>query len=261
MKFPPWANDSTVARALIPLIFVGAWDSSVEADKEILGYLTNRPYEDTERAITRLQTMDEPPIWSIGHLRGVVSKVDALYAAHRAITKEDFEKFLFAAEVVLSEQDPALELPEDQRWAANLYGKSRDHSSALRQGLCDTLVLLAVHGNALVGDRLGIDLEAAVNGVVSGLLPPSAASTWQSQNRDLPQFAEAAPDTFLSIVEADLSSEDPEIAALFAPADTGFFRRLSALGHAGGPRIARLETGAAGPRHVYPRQTVRVEDR
>ena len=222
VKVPPWATDNTVAQALIPLIFVGAWDSSAEADKEILSCLTNRPYEDAERTIAQLQTMDEPPIWSIGHLRGVVSKVDALYAAHRALTKEDLENFLFAAELVLSEQDPALELPEDKRWAADLYGKSRNHSSALRQGLCDTLVLLAVHGNALVGERLGIDLEARVSGVVRRLLTPSAASTWLSQKNDLPQYAEAAPDTFLSIVEEDLNSEDPKIAVLFASADTGF---------------------------------------
>ena len=222
VKVPPWATDNTVAQALIPLIFVGAWDSSAEADKEILSCLTNRPYEDAERTIAQLQTMDEPPIWSIGHLRGVVSKVDALYAAHRALTKEDLENFLFAAELVLSEQDPALELPEDKRWAANLYGKSRNHSSALRQGLCDTLVLLAVHGNALVGERLGIDLEARVSGVVRRLLTPSAASTWLSQKNDLPQYAEAAPDTFLSIVEEDLNSEDPKIAVLFASTDAGF---------------------------------------
>ena len=223
VKAPPWANDIAVARALIPLIFVGAWDSGTEADKEILICLTDSPNEDTERTIAELQIMDEPPIWSIGHLRGVVSKVDALYAAHRAFTKEDFEKFLFAAEVVLSEQDPALELPEDRRWAANLYGKSRDHSSALRQGICDTLVLLAVHGNALFGDRLGIDLEAEVDGVVRRLLSPSVASTWLSQKNDLPQYAEAAPDAFLGIIEADLNSEDSQIAALFAPADTGIF--------------------------------------
>ena len=223
VRVPPWANDYTVARALIPLIFVGAWDSSADADKEILRRLTDRPYEDAERTIAQLQTVDEPPIWSIGHLRGVVSKIDALYAAHRALTKKDLENFLLAARHVLSEQDPALELPEDQRWAANLYGKSRNHSSALRQGVCDTLVLLAVHGNALVGERLGIDLEAAVGGVVHHLLTPSAAATWLSQKNDLPQYAEAAPDTFLSITEADLKSEDPKIAALFAPADTGIF--------------------------------------
>ncbi len=221
VKIPPWANHNNVAQALIPLIFVGAWDSSADADKEILRCLTDKPYEDAEKTIAQLQTTDEPPIWSIDNFRGVVSKIDALDATHRALTKKDLENFLFVAEIVLSEQDPALELPEDQRWAANLYGKSRDHSSALRQGLCDTLVLLAVHGNALVGERLGIDLEAAVGGVVRPLLTPSATLTWLSQKNDLPQYAEAAPDTFLRIVEADLDSEDPKIAALFAPADTG----------------------------------------
>lgn len=223
IKVPPWANEDAVARALIPLIFVGAWDSNAGADKEILGCLTNRRYEDVERTIANLQMMDEPPIWSIGHLRGVVSKVDALYAAHRALTREDLENFLFAAELVLSEEDPALELPEDKRWAANLYGKSRNHSTALRQGLCDTLVLLAVHGNAFVGERLGVDLEAAVSGVIHRLLTPSAKSTWLSQQNDLPQYAEAAPDTFLSILEADLNSKDPQIAELFVPAGTGIF--------------------------------------
>ena len=48
-------------------------------------------------------------------------------------------------------------------------------------------------------------------------------STWLSQKNDLPQYAEAAPDAFLGIIEADLNSEDPQIAALFAPADAGIF--------------------------------------
>ena len=55
VRVPTWATDNTVARALIPLIFVGAWDSSAEADKEILHCLTNGPYEDTERTIAQLQ--------------------------------------------------------------------------------------------------------------------------------------------------------------------------------------------------------------
>ena len=223
MKVPPWASDNAVTQALIPLIFVGAWNSSAEADKEILCHLADSSYVDIEQTIAQLQTMDESPIWSIGHLRGLVSKVDALYAVHRVLTRESLENFLFIAELVLSEQDPALELPEDKRWAANFYGKSRDHSPALRQGLRDSLVLLAVHGNALVSKRLGIDLEASVSSVVRRLLTPSTASTWLSHKNDLPQYAEAAPDTFLSIVEADLNSKDPQIAALFAPADTGVF--------------------------------------
>ena len=222
VKTPPWAKDDG-ARALLPIIFMGAWNSNSEADKEILRYLTENSYEETERRIAELQTIDEPPVWSIGDFRGVVSKVDALYAIHRTLTREDLKNFLVAAEIVLSEEDPALELPPDKRWAANLYGKSREHSSVLRQGLCDSLVLLAVHGNALVSERLGIDLEHAVSEVVNRLLSPSTASPWLSQKDDLRYYAEAAPDTFLSIVEADLKSKDPEIAELFVPAGDAIF--------------------------------------
>ncbi len=223
VKEPPWATDPTVARKMIPLIFVGAWDSNAESDKEILHCLTHNPYEAMEQMIAELQAMEEPPVWSISHFRGVASKVDALYAAQRILTKEELKNFLFAAEVVLSEQDPALDLPEDKQWAAELYGKSRDHSPALRQGICDSLVLLAVHGNALVGDRLGINLECRIGKVVRCLLTPSAASTWLSQKDDLPQYAEATPDIFLEIIEVDLKSEDPRIRALFAPAAPGIF--------------------------------------
>ncbi|MDE0522583.1 MAG: HigA family addiction module antitoxin [Boseongicola sp.] len=221
VKSPDWINDNKVARSIMPFMLAGAWDSSVEADREILRCLTSASDEDAERTVAQLQTVDEAPVWSIGHLRGVTSKIDALNATHRVLTKRQLEDFLVAAEIVLSEVDPALELPEDKRWAAELYGKSRDHSSALREGLCDTLVLLAVHGNALVGDRLGIDLAARVSDVVHRLLHPSAATTWLSQQSDLPQYAEAAPDTFLDIIEADLNSEVPQIAELFTPAGAG----------------------------------------
>ncbi len=104
-----------------------------------------------------------------GSFRGLSETIDALSAAHLVLAKRDFEDFLFAAEVVLSEEDPALELPEKKRRAAELYGNGRNHSSTLRQSLCDTLVPLAVHGDALVGDRPGIDLEAGVNGVSGGV--------------------------------------------------------------------------------------------
>ena len=221
VKSPYWAKDNTVARSMIPFMFVGAWDSSVKADRKILRRLTNGHDDDVERTFAQLRTLDEPPVWSIGHLRGVASKIDALQAVNRVLTKRDLENFLDAAKFVLSKEDPALELPEDKRWAADLYGKSRDHSSALRDGLCDTLVLLAVHGSALVRDHLGIDLESEVDAVIRCLLSPSAASPWLSQKNHLPQYAEAAPEAFLSIVEADLNGEEPRLAELFAPAVTG----------------------------------------
>jgi addiction module HigA family antidote len=223
IKFPPWAQDKALARKLIPLGFAGVWNSSVEADKEILSRLTKDSYQGVEESIVTLLHSDQTPVWSVGKYRGVASKIDVLYATHRLVTFQDLKEFFTAAQCVLPEKDPALDLPEEDRWAANLYGKTRNHSSALRLAICETLVLFAVHGNGLFKERLGFDVEAHVNKLIRELLTPLNAETWESQQHDLPRYAEAAPQQFLDILENDLKSDDPQIYALLRPADTGGF--------------------------------------
>jgi addiction module HigA family antidote len=224
IKFPPWAQNSDLARKLVPLGFAGVWHSQTKADQEILSYLAGEDsYEAVERSVTELLHCEQSPVWTVGRHRGVVSKIDALYGIHRSVTPADLEKFFFIAGIVLSERDPALDLPEDQRFAASMYGKTRDHSAALRESICETLVLLSVHGNNLFRERLGIDIEAHVNALVRELLTPFKAETWASQRSDLPRYAEAAPDQFLDILEADLDSADPKILSLLKPAGSALF--------------------------------------
>jgi addiction module HigA family antidote len=223
IKSPPWAQDNALAKKLIPLTFVGAWNSDTSADKEILSFLSTSSYSTVEEWVAELQHTDQPPVWAVGAHRGVVSKIDALFGIHHAITKLDLERFFFTAEYVLAEKDPALELPDDDRWAANLYGKSRDHSQVLRDGICETLVLLAVHGNYLFESRLGINIKAHIDKLVRGLLMPLNEETWESQQADLPAYAEAAPEVFLGILENDLDSDNPKVLALLRPASSGVF--------------------------------------
>ena len=245
VKEPPWASDHSVAQELIPLMFIGTWDSSVKVDREVMEYLAGgKPYEDTEQTIVKLQAIDESPVWSVGHFRGVVSKIDVLYAVHRFLTKKDLEDFLDVAKRVLSEEDPVLKLSGTKLWVADLYGKRRQYSYALRKSLCDTLVLLAVCGDKLVGKRLVINLEARVDRVVHRLLSPSAKSTWFSQRNELPQYAEAAPDTFLDILEKDLDSQDPQVNVLFT-SSMGVFGRCPRSG-----LLWALELLAWEPRHL-----------
>ena len=156
-------------------------------------------------------------------LSGCIFELDVLYGVHRLVTSQDLEKFFFIARIVLSERDPSLDLPEEERYAASLYGKTRDHSAGLRNSICETLVVLAVHGNNLFKDRLGIDVTAQVGVVIRDLLTPITVDTWASQRNDLPRFAEAAPDQFLDILECDLDSSDPMILALLKPASTELF--------------------------------------
>jgi len=223
IRTPSWTQQPGALRHLIPMMLVGAWHVQSNADCEILSLLAGTPYPDLERQIAVLRTFDDSPIWSVGQFRGVASKIDAFFAVHSAVTPKDLDDFLFAAEMVLSETDPALDLPDDKRAFAVLYGKQREYSGALREGICETLVLLAVHGNTLFSERLGINVRGRVDLLIRRLLTPLAPERLLSQKHDLPFYAEAAPDEFLRILEEDLQMPAPLIDALMKPADTSPF--------------------------------------
>ena len=117
--------------------------------------------------------------------------------------------------------DPALKLPEDQRWAAAMHGKVRDHSEALHKGVCETLALLAVHGNHRFQQRLGIDVAAHIASLITELLTPLTVDKLLSHDRDLPLYAEAAPEQFLDVLEHDLRQVDPALQELLRPVTPG----------------------------------------
>lgn len=215
---PQWSRDCETARSLIPLMLAGAWHAKSNADCKVMSDLTGCRYETVEENIAHLRQLDDPPVWSVGQHRGVASQIDALFAISPHLTEEDIDLFLVSAKTVLSERDPALKLPEDQRWAAAMHGKVRDHSAALRAGVCETLALLAVHGNNLVQGRLGIDVTARIALLIKGLLTPLTLDKLLSHDRDLPLYAEAAPDQFLDVLECDLRQVEPALHGLLKPA-------------------------------------------
>lgn len=223
IKKPEWAGDDDSAKTLVPIVLIGTWHSEKEADRKIVSNLAGRDYETIERDIARLLGFDDSPVWSAGHYRGVASKIDALFAVARLITSVDLNRFFLVAEYVLSEFDPVLDLPEKDRWAAALYEKTRNHSSALRTAICETLVILSVHGNNLFQSRAGIDVEGRVVHLIRKLLTPLTFEKLLSHDRDLPHYAEAAPDEFIRIIEEDLKSENPIVLGLLKSVDSSFF--------------------------------------
>jgi addiction module HigA family antidote len=223
IRTPEWAKDAEVAKSLIPMTLVGAWHAKSNADCEVVSVLADRPYQMIEESVARLLQFDDCPVWAAGQYRGVASKIDALFAISKSVTEKDLTEFFMLAEYVLSESDPAINLPEDRRWAAGLYGKVRDHSAALREGICETLVILSVHGNNLFRDRLGIDVKARVSLLVRQLLTPLTLEKLLSHDNDLPRYAEAAPDEILKLLESDLRQPQPVVLGLLKPADSGVF--------------------------------------
>jgi addiction module HigA family antidote len=223
IKSPAWAANNNTAKTLVPMALIGVWHAESEGDRDIVSYVADRKYETIEDDVARLIRFDDSPVWSAGRYRGVASKIDALFAIAKMVTPADLERFFDAAEYVLSESDPAIELPEENRWTAAFFGKKRDHSGALRKGICETLIILSIHGNNLFRSRLGIDVESRVAVLIRKLLTPLTLEKLLSHDHDLPHYAEAAPDEFLKAIEEDLRGNDPVVFGLLKPVDGGSF--------------------------------------
>ena len=223
IRTPQWAGDAGIARRLIPMALIGAWHAKAAADRDVVETLSGRSYQEIEESVTDLRERDDSPVWSVREYRGVASKIDALFAIHRKVTEKDLTDFFLLAEYVLSETDPALELPEDRRWAAGLYDKVRAHSAALRKGVCETLVILSIHGNNLFRERLAVDVKANVSKLIHRLLTPLSIDKLLSHDNDLPRYAEAAPDAFLNLLETDLKQPRPAVLGLLKPVESGLF--------------------------------------
>jgi addiction module HigA family antidote len=222
VRAPDWASDRETASGLIPMLLAGAWNSDNKTDQVALSLLANSlGYDALEKECQRLAQIDDAPVWSVGSYRGVVSKIDVLFAVSGWITIPDIKRYFDVAELVLSEDDPSLDLSDDRRWAAHIYGKQREFSSTFRNGISETLVLLAVYGDALF-NRLGLSCEALASQLVARLLPsPLTTRKLEANDRDLPTYAEAAPNTFLTILERDLKTGNPEILGLLRPVEAG----------------------------------------
>lgn len=225
VRTPEWAADADKAALLVPFLFAGAWSSANTGDNAILELLSGKDHDVLEKDVQTLTRLNDAPVWSVGTYRGVISKIDLLFAISGFITEPDLKTYFDVGRLVLSETDPSLDLPEKDRWAAGLYGKTREISSALREGITETLVLLAVHGNTLFQARLGVNVEARVSRLISELLNPLTVRLLEEHERDLPMYAEAAPDAFLTILEDDLKTDAPASFGLMRPVDSGVFAK------------------------------------
>ena len=208
----------------MPAALVGAWRSNSTVDREIVHALAQAEEDsDVENGVMELLDLPDSPVWATAAYRGAVSRIDALFGIAKFVTAPDLDNFFSVAERVLSELDPALDLPEDERWTAALHHKIRDHSPALRKGIGETLVLLAVYGDALFRKRLGVDVQARVSSLVRLLLTPLTTDKLLSHLNDLPAYAEAAPETFLELIESDLRNPEPAVFGLLKPVESGPF--------------------------------------
>jgi hypothetical protein len=98
---------------------------------------------------------------------------------------------------------------------ASVYGKVRNESGIVINAIVDSVAKLGVYAETSRDERIASGIDT----LVARLLNNASAERWLSLSGVLRELAEAAPETFLSAVEASLLSEDPAIDRLFTESD------------------------------------------
>lgn len=124
---------------------------------------------------------------------------------------------------ILKEKDPKLDLPKENRFAAEIYNKRLIYSQNIREGISESLALIGSKPQALSSCSNG-KAKAIVDDVIRSLLKDAIWEQWASLESHLPLLAEGSPDQFLEAVESALInlSESPFNDIFDQELSTGF---------------------------------------
>jgi hypothetical protein len=230
LHLPKWAS-SPVPRALRGVLLAGTWSDVNEGDHAILAMLIGETYEALRENLAELARDDDPFVARVGNKWHVVAPYDAWLLLRSHIRADDLERLQDAVAWVLGEVDPALALPQEDRWKARIEGKVRVYSGSLREGLAKTLALLGSHGDALAAPYGASGSEWAsflVRKLIEQAVEDRSLRRWFSLADLLPLLAEAGPEPFIDAVRAGVSEPDSQLRGMFVDPDrAGVFSSAS----------------------------------
>ena len=242
---PEWGQGSN-ASDLAPLMLAGAWQDQNAQDLAAIGHLTKQSDADTRKLMTHWHRQPDAPVrWNAIGIWEFISPLDAWTFLGLALTRDHLDAFENVAQTILGEDDPRLDLEPGERWQASIQHKTLKHSGEIRQGVTQTLALLATRQEAEQITDV-VSLQARVERVVRAILPMDGSwQRWASLGALLPLLAEAAPDAVLEAVEGGLRGSEPELPKIFGQEHGGMAGRAKHTG-----LLWALERLAWSPRFV-----------
>lgn len=212
-KRPAWCNDAV----LIPALLAGAWDSASKQDCAIMSRLAGvTAYPEFEATVRQYRQVDDAPLESVDTVWAVRAPVDVFVNLANLLGREHFATLRDVIVDVFSNIDPALDLAIENRPFAKMRGAGLPHSPWIREGLANTLLVIAA-----IGLKSGLAMDGQspqyyVNSLIEGL--PALRDNHRliaSLRHELPLLMEAAPDPLLSALEQLLEGDGSKLLPIF----------------------------------------------
>ena len=209
---PAWASSST-PHSLVALVLVGQWNGDHEGDTAIVAEIVGQSYDDVERELADLMAVPDSPLTKVGNRWRLTSHEEAWHVLAPRLTSSDLERFERVATSVFGAVSPEFELPVEERYMANVYGKVLPHSGTLREGMARSLALMGTQAERAKNAEEAPYVPARV--VWAALEDGKGWQTWATLSGSLAELAEAAPEALLDVVERDLAADPSPFEDLF----------------------------------------------
>jgi len=221
VKKIPW-NKKKYSPELLFATFLGSWNENFEADIQIVSKFTKEDYSIWIGKLRNILQLNESPIRFNNNVWKVRNKLNLLISIGSNIFDEHIDSFIKLALIVLREEDPKFDLPNEKRFSASIYNKVLKHSGLLRNSILETLAILS-NNRSFVNNCSKNKVKWSTALFVRELLKESNWLLWISLNDLLPTISEIAPEEFLDVVEYKLSDSEDIFNKIFNQESSGVF--------------------------------------
>lgn len=220
-EIPPtdWAQHTDAAYLSFALL-IGSWNEKNKNDVEVVTQVLGLSYEDWLKKAREILHLTDSPLTLKNGIWKVTGRAQLLSLLGTRVFDQNLESFKESAVKVLSEIDPAFDLPAEERYSASIHGKVLSYSGALRKGVAEGLAIIgsfpSAFSNCSQGKAESISLLA-----LREIFSDANWLRWGSLNSLLPTISEAHPGEFLSAVEQALRLTPCPFDELFSQEGNG----------------------------------------
>jgi hypothetical protein len=212
-KRPSWHKDAV----LIPALLAGAWDASSQNDRSIVARIAGaNDYQEFEATIRQYRQVEDAPLESVDTVWAVRAPVDIFVNLANLLGPEHFATLSQVVEDIFSRINPALEVAIEERPFAKMRGVGPPHSPWLREGIANTLLVIAAIGEKSGLVINGLSPQRYVNELIGNI--PALRDNHRviaSLSHELPLLMEAAPDPLLLALEQLLEGDGKKFLPIF----------------------------------------------
>lgn len=212
IRHPAWLSQQG-SECLSAIMLVGCWDGSRSGDRACLEAISGKSYPELETDLHKISLLDDSPLLQIGAVWKAKAPIDLLYNFGPKLTAAEISRFFSVANAILAKPDPSLEVEEDHRWMAAVYGKVREESGLVIDSIVDSLAKLRVYAESTQSHNSTL-IMSGVDGLIHDLLSDASKERWLSLADCLRELAEASPNEFLAAVEKSLKRADAPVRGL-----------------------------------------------